>query len=67
MNEQPLVDRTFEMEFLDPGVHALDFTFDWKLRGTKLSATLHDHKGDKEMIHNPHNPGGSHEHHRSPY
>jgi thiol-disulfide isomerase/thioredoxin len=23
----PIVDRTFEIEFLDPGVHALDFTF----------------------------------------
>jgi thiol-disulfide isomerase/thioredoxin len=23
----PVVDRTFEIEFLDPGVHALDFTF----------------------------------------
>jgi thiol-disulfide isomerase/thioredoxin len=23
----PIVDRTFEVEFLDPGVHALDFTF----------------------------------------
>jgi hypothetical protein len=23
----PIEDRTFEIEFLDPGVHALDFTF----------------------------------------
>jgi hypothetical protein len=23
----PIVDRSFEIEFLDPGVHALDFTF----------------------------------------
>jgi hypothetical protein len=23
----PIADRTFEIEFLDPGVHALDFTF----------------------------------------
>ena len=23
----PIVDRTFEIEFLDPGVQALDFTF----------------------------------------
>ena len=23
----PVIDRTFEIEFLDPGVHALDFTF----------------------------------------
>jgi thioredoxin family protein len=23
----PIVDRTFEIEFLDPGVHAVDFTF----------------------------------------
>ena len=23
----PVVDRTFEIEFLDPGVQALDFTF----------------------------------------
>ena len=23
----PIVDGTFEIEFLDPGVHALDFTF----------------------------------------
>lgn len=23
----PIVDRTFEIEFLDPGIHALDFTF----------------------------------------
>ena len=23
----PIVDRTFEIEFLDPGVYALDFTF----------------------------------------
>jgi hypothetical protein len=23
----PIPDRTFEIEFLDPGVHALDFTF----------------------------------------
>jgi thiol-disulfide isomerase/thioredoxin len=23
----PIIDRTFEIEFLDPGVHALDFTF----------------------------------------
>jgi hypothetical protein len=23
----PIADRTFEVEFLDPGVHALDFTF----------------------------------------
>ena len=23
----PIRDRTFEIEFLDPGVHALDFTF----------------------------------------
>jgi len=22
-----IVDRTFEIEFLDPGVHAVDFTF----------------------------------------
>jgi thiol-disulfide isomerase/thioredoxin len=25
--KSPIVDRTFEIEFLDPGVHALDFTF----------------------------------------
>jgi thiol-disulfide isomerase/thioredoxin len=25
--KDPIVDRTFEIEFLDPGVHALDFTF----------------------------------------
>jgi Thioredoxin like C-terminal domain len=25
--EGPIVDRTFETEFLGPGVHALDFTF----------------------------------------
>jgi hypothetical protein len=23
----PIMDRTFEVEFLDPGVHAVDFTF----------------------------------------
>jgi Thioredoxin like C-terminal domain len=36
----PIVDRTFEIVFLDPDVHALDFTFGWRLRGTKSSATL---------------------------
>jgi hypothetical protein len=25
--KDPIVDRTFEIEFLDPGVHALEFTF----------------------------------------
>jgi thiol-disulfide isomerase/thioredoxin len=25
--KSPIIDRTFEIEFLDPGVHALDFTF----------------------------------------
>jgi thiol-disulfide isomerase/thioredoxin len=25
--KSPIMDRTFEIEFLDPGVHALDFTF----------------------------------------
>src|SRR6267378_1244444 len=40
----PIVDRTFEIEYLDPGVHALDFTFGQRLRETKLSATLPDHK-----------------------
>jgi hypothetical protein len=45
--EGPILDRTFEIEFLDPGVHALAFTFGSRLRGTKLPATLLDHKGEK--------------------
>jgi Thioredoxin like C-terminal domain len=45
----PIVDRTFEIEFLDPGVQALDFTFGWRLRGINLSANQIDHKGDKDM------------------
>src|SRR5271169_2750096 len=35
----PIVDRTFEIEFLDPGVQALDFTFGSRLR------ELHDAVG----------------------
>jgi len=37
----PIVDRTFGIEFLDPGVYAMESS------GTQLWATLLDHQGDK--------------------
>jgi hypothetical protein len=45
----PIVDRTFEIEFLDPGVQARDFTFGQRLHGARFLTTLVDHNGSNEM------------------